>query len=208
MRAPDPTNYLWWLGTRASGIVALLLVTVSVTIGLAMASGSLRRPGLKRRLLAVHEHAALAGLVAIAIHGLSLLGDPWLHPGVKGVTVPFAMGYRPVYTGLGIVAAYLAGLLGLSFYARRRIGARLWRRAHRATIAVYVLGVVHALGAGTDAGSAWLRRGLVVSSLPLAYFLVLRLAPRARGPKPARGPAATASRTAAGPPTRPEAAIR
>ena len=44
--------------------------------------------------------------------------------------MPFAMGYRPIVTGIGIIAGYLAALLGLSFYARRRIGARLWRRAH------------------------------------------------------------------------------
>ena len=35
--------------------------------------------------------------------------------------------------------------------ARKRIGAKLWRKLHRATIAVYVLAVVHTLGAGTDA---------------------------------------------------------
>ena len=68
-------------------------------------------------------------------------------------TVPFAMGFRPLFTGLGVVGGYLAALLGLSFYARKRIGARLWRKAHRATVVVYVLGLVHALGAGTDASA-------------------------------------------------------
>ena len=49
------------------------------------------------------------------------------------------MSYRPLATGIGIIAGYLAALLGLSFYARRRIGARLWRRAHRLTIVVWLL---------------------------------------------------------------------
>ena len=75
------------------------------------------------------------------VHGATLLADPWLRPGVSGVLVPFAMGYRPLFTGLGIVAGYLAALLGLSFYARRRIGARLWRKLHRATVLVWALGV-------------------------------------------------------------------
>ena len=144
MIAPDPLHYGWWLAGRASGIVALALVTLSVGIGLAMAGRVARRPGLSRTLMALHEHAALAGLVAIAVHGVTLLLDPWLHPGPAGVAVPFTMGYRPLFTGLGVVAAYLAALLGLSFYARRRIGARLWRKAHRATVLVYLLGVVHA----------------------------------------------------------------
>ena len=68
------------------------------------------------------------------MHGITLLGDPWLNPGVGGIAVPFSMGFRPLFTGLGVVAGYLAALLGLSFYFRRRIGARLWRKAHRATV--------------------------------------------------------------------------
>ena len=114
----------------------------------------MRAPGRARVLIAIHEQTALAGLVAIAVHGITLLGDPWLNPGIAGITVPFAMGFRPLLTGLGIVAGYLAAPLGLSFYFRRRIGARLWRKAHRATVVVYVLGLVHTLGAGTDASSA------------------------------------------------------
>ena len=144
----------WWLASRASGLVALVLVTISVLLGLTMAGKVMRKPGLGRKLMAAHEHTALAGLVAIAVHGITLLGDPWLNPGPAGVAVPFQMGYRPLFTGLGIIAGYLAALLGLSFYARRRIGTRLWRKAHRFTIVVYVLGVVHALGAGTDASTS------------------------------------------------------
>ena len=105
-------------------MVALLLVTASVAIGLTMASKVVRKRGVAPVLARVHEQTALAGLVAIAVHGVTLLADPWLHPGVSGVLVPFAMGYRPLFTGLGIVAGYLAALLGLSFYARRRIGAQ------------------------------------------------------------------------------------
>ena len=84
----------WWLASRASGILALVLVTISVGLGLMMAGKVMRRPGLSRKLLAVHEYTALAGLIAIAVHGITLLGDPWLNPGVAGVTVPFAMSFR------------------------------------------------------------------------------------------------------------------
>jgi sulfoxide reductase heme-binding subunit YedZ len=147
----------WWLASRASGLVALVLVTISVGLGLTMAGKVMRRPGLSRKLLAIHEHTAIAGLVAIAVHGITLLGDPWLNPGIRGIAVPFAASFRPLWTGLGILAGYLATLLGLSYYARRRIGARLWRKAHRATIAVYLLGLLHALGAGSDASAVWFR---------------------------------------------------
>lgn len=121
----------WWLASRASGVVALVLVTVSVAIGLAMAGKVLRVPGLSRKLMAIHEQTALAGLIAICVHAITLLGDPFLDPGVAGVAVPFAIDFETFFTGLGVIAAYLALLLGLSYYARRRIGARTWRRAHR-----------------------------------------------------------------------------
>jgi sulfoxide reductase heme-binding subunit YedZ len=175
---PNPYDYVWWLASRASGIVALGLVTASVGIGLLMASKLLHRPGLNRKLVKLHEHLALTGLTAIAVHGITLLGDRWLNPGIAGITVPFTMSYRPLFTGLGTVAGYLAALLGLSFYVRRRIGGRLWRKLHRATSLVYVMGVVHALGAGTDAATLWMRGFLIVTGAPILFLLLVRVLPR------------------------------
>lgn len=225
MSSSGTADHAWWLASRASGVVALALVTVSVGLGLALSglvfrnggsnrtpadrrepSGSatgrartalhdMRRFAQVRSLVAVHEQTALAGLVAIAVHGITLMGDRWLHPGVAGVAVPFASAYRPGWTGLGVVAGYLAALLGLSFYVRKHIGARLWRRAHRLTIVVYVLAVIHTLGAGTDAGSAWLRWSILVTSVPILGLFLARVRPRHRRP----APAATHHRPSAGP---------
>lgn len=181
MRGPDPLHYSWWIASRAAGVTAMLAVSVSVLIGLLMSTKILRRRRLTRTLRSIHEHAALAGLVAIAVHGLTLLGDPWLRPGLTGLVVPFTMAYRPVYTGLGVVAALLAVVLGLSFYARRRIGARLWRKAHRWTLAVYLLGVVHTLGAGTDASTPWLRTILLVTGAPILFLTLVRFLPERAG---------------------------
>jgi methionine sulfoxide reductase heme-binding subunit len=183
----------WWLASRASGLVALVLVTVSVFLGLTMSGKVLRRPGLSKKLLAVHEQTALAGLVAIAVHGIALLGDPWLHPGIAGVAVPFALGFKTLFTGLGVIAGYLAALLGLSYYVRRRIGARLWRKAHRATVVVYLLGLTHALGAGSDASAVWFRWWVLLTTPIVGGLFVYRVLSartrkqaRARAPRPAR----------------------
>jgi methionine sulfoxide reductase heme-binding subunit len=165
----------WWLASRAAGLVAMALIGLSVAIGLAMAAKAIRRPGLPRLLVAIHEHAALAALVAIAVHGVTLLGDRWLDPGPAGVAVPFVMDYRPVFTGLGIVAGYLAAILGLTFYARRRIGTRRWRNLHRLTPLVYALGVAHTLGAGSDRRVIAVL--LIATGTPILYLGILRALP-------------------------------
>jgi methionine sulfoxide reductase heme-binding subunit len=181
MSGRDPMEYGWWLASRASGIVALALISLSVMLGLAMAGRVSRDPRLRRTMIAVHEHAALAALIAIAVHGITLLGDRWLDPGVLGILVPFRMDHAPVFTGLGIIGGYLAAALGLSFYARRRIGARRWRRLHRATILVYVLSVAHTLGAGSDASTPWLRAQIVLTGAPILFLFVMRVLPVTAG---------------------------
>jgi methionine sulfoxide reductase heme-binding subunit len=178
----------WWLASRASGLVALVLVTISVGIGLTMAGKLMRRPGLSRKLMAIHEQTALAGIVAIAVHGITLLGDPWLNPGLGGIAVPFSMGFRPLFTGLGIVGGYLAALLGLSYYFRRRIGAKLWRKAHRATVVVYLLGLVHAFGAGTDASTVWFRWWVLMTAPFIGGLFVYRVVANRSGQRRAPRP--------------------
>lgn len=177
MSRATPIHYLWWLVSRASGIVALVLISLSVVMGLAMATKVLRRPPVKRGVARLHEQVALVALVAIVLHGVSLLGDQWLKPGWRGIAVPFAISYRPSFTGLGIIAGYLAALLGPSFYLRKRIGARRWRKLHRATVAVWVLGVIHTLGAGSDGSQLWLQFIVLAPGVPIVYLLVLRLLP-------------------------------
>jgi sulfoxide reductase heme-binding subunit YedZ len=194
----DPVPHLWWLASRASGVVALVLVTISVGIGLTMSAKLMRRRRLGPKLMAIHEQTALAGMIAIGVHGVTLLGDPWLHPGVAGISVPFVMGYRTLFTGLGILAGWLAALLGLSFYFRRRIGAALWRKTHRATVVVYALGLVHTIGAGTDARTPWLGWFMALTAVPMAALFMRRVLGARRASRGCASPAsrATPSRTA------------
>ena len=190
--APNPADHSWWLASRASGVVAIVLITASVFIGLTLSTRVLKGPGMSRWLAAAHEQAALGGLVAIALHGVTLLGDPFLNPGVKGIAVPFAIGFKTLWVGLGIVGGYLAALTGLTFYARKRIGVARWRKLHRLTIVAYGLSLVHTIQAGTDfqAGS-WARLAILAPALPIMVLFGERmLAGRAKGPaaKPAPAP--------------------
>jgi len=175
MTGSQPLQYIWWLVSRASGVVAMLLVTLAVLMGLAMSARALPRAGLKRAVARLHEHVALTALGAIGLHGAALLGDRWLAPGLAGIAIPFHTSYRPGLTGIGILAGYLAVLVGPTFYLRRRLGARRWRRLHRLSVLVWGMSAVHALGAGSDAGRLWLRSIVLVPVAPLGYLLALRL---------------------------------
>ncbi|HET7588860.1 MAG TPA: ferric reductase-like transmembrane domain-containing protein [Solirubrobacterales bacterium] len=164
--------HLFWITSRAAGIAALLLASASVALGLMMSS---RRKGAdKRDLRALHEGLSLSSLAMVALHGTALLGDAYLNPGLAGIAVPFLGPYRPLWTGIGILAGYGLAALGISYYFRARIGAARWRRAHRLTAAFWLLAVAHTFGAGSDAFQLWFLAIGAAITVPAALLLALR----------------------------------
>lgn len=178
--AGDVGQHAFWLASRAAGVVALVLLSISVVFGLALSGRLSEKQGGRLRFTAIHEVSALAAIAAIAAHGLLLLGDRWLKPGLHGIALPFAMGYRPAWTGLGIIAGYLVLLLGPSFYLRRWIGARTWRSLHRFILAAWALATLHTIGAGTDASSLWLQLIVYGGAAIVAALMIARLLPASR----------------------------
>jgi sulfoxide reductase heme-binding subunit YedZ len=170
---PDPLDYPFWLASRSAGVVAYLLLSTSVVLGLAMAT-RLAPVRARAGVRVLHERVALLALGAVAAHGLLLLPDPWLHPGLLGLLVPFTTGYRPVWTGLGICAVYGAAGLSLTYYAGRRLGTRRWRSAHRLIPVAWALAAAHVLGAGTDAVSVWLQVILAATIAAIVALLAQR----------------------------------
>lgn len=178
----DPGQHMWWLASRSMGVVAMVLVSLSVAFGLAMSGRLVRGPGVTSRLKTMHEALALSGLLAIVLHGLLLLPDPYLHPGIAGISIPFVMSHAPFWTAAGVTAGWMSAIITLSFYVRGWIGVKAWRRLHRWTLGVWVLGVAHTVGSGTDAGAIWLLAMLTVSTLPVVVAGAHRL--HTRGLKP------------------------
>jgi sulfoxide reductase heme-binding subunit YedZ len=163
--------HLFWITSRAAGVAAMMLASVSVTVGLVMSS---RRTGRRIELRALHETLSLATLAAVALHGASLLFDGWLRPGVVGIAIPFAGAYRPLWTGIGIVSGYGLAVLGLSYYARHRIGQARWRTLHQLTALFWALAALHSVKAGTDARQVWFLAALALPALPAAVLIAVR----------------------------------
>jgi len=187
----DVLTHAWWLASRSAGIVAYVLLSLAVVLGLAMALRLAPVPW-RGALRVGHERIALLALGAIAAHGVLLLGDPWLRPAIAQLVLPFSLDYRPLWTGLGIVAADLAAVLSLTYYARRRLGTRRWRTAHRFIPIAWALAAVHVIGAGTDAGQLWLQAVLAATIAAIVSLLGWRIVmppPRRPAARPAPPPA-------------------
>lgn len=178
--------HLFWITSRAAGGAALLLASASVAVGLMMSSK--RKGSNKRDLRAIHEALSLTTLAMVALHGVALLGDSYLNPGLSGIAVPFVSTYRPLWTGLGIVAGYGLAVLGLTYYLRDRIGAARWRRLHRLTAAFWLLAVGHTIEAGSDAAQIWFLAASSALVIPAALLLGLRWLGRAGGDTPGLPP--------------------
>ncbi|MBI4896827.1 MAG: ferric reductase-like transmembrane domain-containing protein [Actinobacteria bacterium] len=201
----DPNQHLWWLASRASGIVAMLLLTAAVLLGLMLGGklsqrlpkGLARLLGAEPRLVSkAHEQLSIAALIATGVHGVTLLGDAYIHPTLSQIAIPFTIEYRPMATGIGIVAGYIATALGLSFYARQRIGTQTWRKIHRFTLVAYGMAVIHTITAGTDGASAWLRTPMLASAALVTVLTLTRIASGSPATATARATASGVERAA------------
>lgn len=182
MLATATAPHLFWITSRAAGIAALVLSSATVSVGVLFGTGLVRAHRSELRL--AHEALSLATLGTLAVHGLSLLGDGYLHPSLGDIAVPFLGSYEPLWTSMGIVAFWMLLVLGVSYYARARIGVERWRRLHRLAALAWVLGLAHALLEGTDAGQAWFLAMVAVATAPAFVLLAVRwLGPRRRPPR-------------------------
>jgi sulfoxide reductase heme-binding subunit YedZ len=170
--ATATSPHLFWLASRAAGIAALVLSSLSVCVGLLM-GGRLMR-GRSPDLRVTHEALSLATIAALLVHGLTLIGDSYLHPTLADVALPFVSGYKTLWTTAGIVAFWAIAVLGLSYYARSKIGMQRWRRLHRFTALAWALGLAHSLGEGTDAGQTWFLAMTAIVVVPAISLLAVR----------------------------------
>jgi sulfoxide reductase heme-binding subunit YedZ len=183
----NPVDHSFWLASRATGIVALVLLSLSVAGGMSMSSKLAKRgPGSIGRAKQAHEALSLVALSAILAHGLLLLGDDYLKPTISQIFIPFTMPDQPIWTGIGIIGAWVAAVCGLSYYARRWIGVNRWKVVHRFTLVAWLLSFGHAIGSGSDAGTVWFLALMGILLIPVVFSLIYRLLPAEDcGPKAA-----------------------
>lgn len=140
-----------WLGARAAGFTAMLLLAVQVTFGLVLSHPTNKATWrLSKRLFPWHEHAWVFTLAFTIVHVVAIAADEYADVGVIGALVPGLSEYRSVPVAVGTLALYALLVTGLTARFTRLLPAGWWLRLHRLGLAVLGLAWIHGVLAGTD----------------------------------------------------------
>lgn len=149
-------NTLLWYTTRGAGAVSLVLLSAVVVLGI-LSVLRVQSTGWPRFLtVGLHRNLALMTLVFLTLHIVTAVVDPFTHLGWLAAVVPFSSYYRTFWLGLGTIAFELLLAIVLTSLVRGFIGQAAWRLVHWLTYAAWPFAVLHGVGTGTDASSAWL----------------------------------------------------
>jgi predicted ferric reductase len=168
-----------WYTARAGGMLAYVLLSASVAVGLLLSGRARLQRWPRFALEDVHRFLGILAGTFIVVHGGALLLDHVVPFSLAQLLVPGASSYRPLWVALGVVSAELLAALAVTNHYRKRLRHDLWRRLHMLNFAVWGLALLHGLTAGTDAstvwalllyaGSAWLVVALLVHRISLHW---------------------------------------
>ena len=182
-----------WYASRATGIVALLLLTLVVLAGITVSRKG-RVPGLPRfAVMGLHRRISLLAVAFVAVHVLTAIADPYVSIRLAAVIVPFASAYQPVQTGLGAVALDLGFAVLVTSLLRKRLGWRAWRAVHWLAYAAYPVAVLHGITSAKDLRSGWLLAMTAACLLAVAGAVTWRIAETRRYPGQRQRPVAGAA---------------
>jgi len=144
-----------WLATRATGLVALLLLTASVLLGVLTAGRFSTRRWPRFLTVGLHRNISLLVLAFLTLHVGTTVLDSYVSIPAAAVVIPFASSYRTGWLALGTVACDLLLALLATSLVRSWLGFRAWRRVHWLAYACWPVALAHGLGAGTDRSTRW-----------------------------------------------------
>ncbi len=169
-----------WYFMRGSGLVAFILLTMTVMLGVAGANGGRSRRVSPAVTAGVHRSIALLAAAFVALHVVTAVLDSWIGMRWADAVVPFTSSFRPAWIGLGALSVDCMIAVIATSLLRDRLDYRTWRMVHWLTWLSWPVAYLHAIGTGTDATHGW---GLAVTTSCAAAFVaagVWRLAPAKR----------------------------
>ena len=116
--AANASTWLWYFA-RATGLVALVLLTGVIVLGVLgpMRVASKLWPRFAIRTL--HRDVSLLALLVIAIHVVVLVLDTYVRIPITASVLPWGSSHAPFWTGVGAVAFDLLIAIVVTSLARR-----------------------------------------------------------------------------------------
>ena len=190
-----------WYASRATGVVALLLTTAVVLLGL-MVTRQGRLPGLPRFAVSgLHRNMSLIAVVFVVVHVLTAVADSYVTIPLTAAVVPLASPYERLWLGLGAVSLDLTLAVIVTSLLRRHLSRWLWRAVHLLAYLSWPVAFAHSVGSSPDLRSGGLLVLTIGCALAVAAAGLWRLAGKTTEvPRAERAAAMLASvRRAAGP---------
>ena len=169
------TSSVDWYAARAAGVVAYVVLTLVVVLGLTLAGRKKLKIWPRFAVEDVHRFGGLLLGSFLAIHVVAIAIDAYLPFSLASLIVPLVSTYRPFWVALGIVAAELLLALAIANHYRRRLSYRFWRRAHYLNFVVWIAATVHGLATGTDRSSWWFLAITAAGVALVSGSIVLRI---------------------------------
>jgi predicted ferric reductase len=175
-----------WYASRATGVVALVLLTAVMVLGI-LVNRQGRLPGLPRFAVTnLHRNLSLMAVVFIVIHVVTAVADSFVTIPLVSAVVPFTSGYEGFWLGVGAISFDLMLALVVTSLVRGRLSRRVWKAVHWLAYASWPIAFAHSLGSSGDLQGGLLLGLSVVCAAALASALAWRLVavtrqvPRAR----------------------------
>ena len=144
------TSQFWWWVARASGMVAGVLIALTLIWGLLLTTKVIPRKGMPAWLTDMHRMLGGLSVIFLGAHLVSLFLDSYAHFAWAELFVPFQSAYRAGAVAWGIGAFWLLMVVESTSLLQRRMPRRVWRGLHYLSYPVAVMVAVHAMTAGTD----------------------------------------------------------
>lgn len=168
-------NVAWDL-TRTSGIIAYLVIWLSVVFGLLITNRLAQLWPGGPVAFDLHQFSSLLGIAFALFHVLILLGDDYVKYTIPQLLIPFAsFNYNPIWVGMGQLAFYLLIPVTFSFYMRRSLGPEAWRLIHTASFVAFAMITVHGLLAGSDSTNMLVLSMYAFTGASVVFLTIYRM---------------------------------
>ena len=146
----------YWYATRATGVVALVLLTLAVVLGIADVSRLQSERWPRFIVDGVHRRVSMLSVAFVVVHIATTVLDGYVPVGWLDAVIPFRSPYRTVWLGLGAVSFDLLLAVIITSLLRARVGYRSWRAIHWLAYACWPVALAHGAGTGSDFSRSWM----------------------------------------------------